>query len=139
MQTGAQAAPHDPQQQQQQPDATAVPDEQHPAAAEDLDAEDAAAATSDDEDDDDDYNQRNFGIFQALPVDGEPDWSLSECVSFCVGHACRAPTLLTRSRHCVSAGPPCSRARHSRGVPEARALRGCSLPTGGVRVRVGHC
>lgn len=27
---------------------------------------------------DEEYNQRNFGIYQALPVDGEPDWSLSE-------------------------------------------------------------
>eukprot|EP00879_Flechtneria_rotunda_P009586 GHRR01010032.1.p1 GENE.GHRR01010032.1~~GHRR01010032.1.p1 ORF type:complete len:208 (+),score=95.48 GHRR01010032.1:279-902(+) len=27
---------------------------------------------------DDEYNQKNFGIYQALPVDGEPDWSLDE-------------------------------------------------------------
>lgn len=27
---------------------------------------------------DEEYNQRNFGIYQALPVEGEPDWSMGE-------------------------------------------------------------
>lgn len=31
-----------------------------------------------DDSSDEEYNQRHFGIYQALPVDGEPDWSLSE-------------------------------------------------------------
>lgn len=29
---------------------------------------------------DEDYNLRNFGIYQALPVEGEPDWSLGGLV-----------------------------------------------------------
>ena len=32
----------------------------------------------DDSDSDEEYNLKNFGIRQALPVDGEPDWSLGE-------------------------------------------------------------
>jgi len=32
----------------------------------------------DDSDSDEEYNLKNFGIHQALPVDGEPDWSLAE-------------------------------------------------------------
>jgi hypothetical protein len=31
-----------------------------------------------DSDSDEEYNLKNFGIYQALPVDGEPDWSLGE-------------------------------------------------------------
>jgi hypothetical protein len=31
-------------------------------------------------DSDEDYNLRNFGIYQALPVEGEPDWSLGGLV-----------------------------------------------------------
>lgn len=29
-------------------------------------------------DSDEEYNTRMFGIYQALPVDGEPDWSIRE-------------------------------------------------------------
>jgi hypothetical protein len=28
---------------------------------------------------DEEFNQRNFGIYQALPVDGDPDWSIGGC------------------------------------------------------------
>jgi hypothetical protein len=61
----------------------------HQAAQQQLMNIDVRFDDSDEDDDDDDdggdidssdeeYNQRNFGIHQALPVDGEPDWSLSE-------------------------------------------------------------
>jgi hypothetical protein len=66
------------QQQQQE-------EQQQPAAcAAEVEAEccddDLDEAVDEDADDisssDDEYNHKNFGIFQALPVDGEPDWSL---------------------------------------------------------------
>jgi hypothetical protein len=31
-------------------------------------------------DSDEDYNLKNFGIYQALPVEGEPDWSVGTLV-----------------------------------------------------------
>lgn len=31
-----------------------------------------------DDSSDEEYNQKNFGIYQALPVEGEPDWSLGK-------------------------------------------------------------
>jgi hypothetical protein len=42
---------------------------------------------------DEEFNQRNFGIYQALPVDGEPDWSLGEC--FLVAAAAAMPKFIT--------------------------------------------
>eukprot|EP00878_Enallax_costatus_P004035 GHUV01004258.1.p1 GENE.GHUV01004258.1~~GHUV01004258.1.p1 ORF type:complete len:305 (+),score=93.79 GHUV01004258.1:284-1198(+) len=40
------------------------------------DADDQAAYNESSEDEE--FNQKNFGIYQALPVEGEPDWSLEE-------------------------------------------------------------
>lgn len=48
-------------------------------AAEDCEEDADAGDYNDLSSSDEEYNQRNFGIYQALPVDGEPDWSLSEC------------------------------------------------------------
>lgn len=31
-----------------------------------------------DDSSDEEYNQKNFGIYQALPVEGEPNWTLGE-------------------------------------------------------------
>jgi hypothetical protein len=55
---------------------------QQAAAADDSDEGSYGSRSAGDDDDnagssdDEAFNQRNFGIFQALPVEGEPDWSL---------------------------------------------------------------
>lgn len=41
------------------------------------DAEDDQGAYQESSEDEQ-YNQKNFGIYQALPVQGEPDWSLGK-------------------------------------------------------------
>jgi hypothetical protein len=61
------------QEEQQQPAVCAAEIEVECGDDELADAEeDADDISSSDEE----YNHKNFGIFQALPVDGEPDWSL---------------------------------------------------------------
>lgn len=80
------------QQQQQQQEKES---EQEPAACAaaneacctiDAELEDAGEDAEDILSSDEEYNHKNFGIFQALPVEGEPDWSLGM-------HACCTSNL----------------------------------------------
>jgi hypothetical protein len=71
------------QQQQQQGDERAQEPAACAAADEAYNTSDAELQDADVEEDagdisssDEEYNHKNFGIFQALPVEGEPDWSL---------------------------------------------------------------
>jgi hypothetical protein len=65
---------HQQQQQQHQQQEHKQEEDMDNAVAQDEFEGDVDAYDSSDEE----YNQRNFGIYPALPVEGEPDWSLSE-------------------------------------------------------------
>jgi hypothetical protein len=75
--------------EQEQPAALAAGDDAYCSVDELGDAADDAEDISSS---DEEYNHKNFGIFQALPVEGEPDWSLGMCSNFCF---CFVQTLTT--------------------------------------------
>eukprot|EP00882_Tetradesmus_deserticola_P021303 GHRQ01023064.1.p1 GENE.GHRQ01023064.1~~GHRQ01023064.1.p1 ORF type:complete len:233 (+),score=110.12 GHRQ01023064.1:228-926(+) len=93
--------------QQQQESAACVT--AHGTSCSDADAEEAEEGADDISSSDEEYNHKNFGIFQALPVDGEPDWALDEPDS--------AEEYLRRVRYEAARCPRVVRAE----VPEAAA------------------
>ncbi|WIA29016.1 hypothetical protein OEZ86_011533 [Tetradesmus obliquus] len=106
------------QQQQQQQEKES---EQEPAACAaaneacctiDAELEDAGEDAEDILSSDEEYNHKNFGIFQALPVEGDPDWSLDEPDS--------AEEYLRRVRYEASRCPRVVRAE----LPAAAAAAG---------------
>eukprot|EP00878_Enallax_costatus_P025212 GHUV01026953.1.p3 GENE.GHUV01026953.1~~GHUV01026953.1.p3 ORF type:complete len:113 (-),score=25.53 GHUV01026953.1:573-911(-) len=88
------------------------------------DADDQAAYNESSEDEE--FNQKNFGIYQALPVEGEPDWSLGELAS-------STGPMLASERHGSFAWSsvecePCFGSLHCRGTRQRRRiLEACTV------------
>ncbi|KAF8072849.1 Gemin2 [Scenedesmus sp. PABB004] len=83
------------------------------------DDEDELDDDADDASSDEDYNQRNFGIFQALPVEeGEPDWSLGAVAPRRAPRRQRGGGAAARRGGAARRRPTCGAARHA-GEPDS--------------------
>jgi len=50
-----------------------------PSPRADVDEEDEGQEEQEESQSDEEYDLKQFGIYQALPVEGEPDWSSGAC------------------------------------------------------------